>query len=108
MKTIFVKRQMQRVIDNTLQLIVYHEVVEHNGKKFRILIQATERPYQSNFAKVDLLTENGWVLFLHTDNLGINFDPISKILNNQYKTDDERITAMDEIVSTFKEYIQLF
>lgn len=108
METIFVKRQMERVIDNTLQLIVYHEVIRHNGRKFRILIQATERPYQSNFAKVDILTESGWVLFLHTDNLGINFGPISDILNNQYKPEEERIAAMDGIVSTFKEYIQLF
>ena len=108
METTFKTRQMETQILGTLQVIVYHEVLTHNGKTYRIILEATERPYGTNYAKVEVLTDNGWAFFVDTKILGINFEHKKRILTNQYKEESERISAMDDIVNAFKKYIQIF
>lgn len=112
METIYIKRQPNpcRIVEvGSSQLIVtHHEVILHNSKTYRIIVQATKRPYTSSYAQVELLTDEGWKVFVEPATLGIIFDDYANVLTNQYKEEKVRMATMDELVNIIKDYIKLF
>lgn len=112
METLYIKQQLKPCTEFTYgyrdSIVAHHEVVRHNFKTYRIIIQATKRPHIASYARVELLADDGWKLFIEPLSLGVDFESYVNVLTNQNEKKDVRAAKMDNLVDIFKEYIKIF
>jgi hypothetical protein len=85
----------------------YYEVVEHNGKKFRIVVKATNGDFVgfNHDCALSVMTSNGdWANVVDNRSIGIKFDKDAVYYGRGSEADKKRV--LEKPAAEFKDYIK--
>ena len=103
MKTLYYKV----IIGEVGKTSTYYEVVEHNGKKFRIVVKAANGDFVgfNHDCALSVMTSNGdWANVVDNRSIGIKFDKDSVYYGRGSEADKKRV--LEKPVAEFKDYIK--